>query len=1101
MLEMKNKNLNTILATIISLVMAVMSWAPALAAEVEEPVFDEAQVEVGTMEDEPEVADPLTAGDEAQMDRESFHALQELAADSGSSEESVDGISDYMIRATYYNKMNAFINDPRWQNGLLFGYETNSKLADMPSQVIGCAAYACDFCKYVYGYDNYMLGDWYYDRNAIRTGDILEVNPDANGNATHAVVVLERNGDTLYTAEGNYAWHVRMTTAGYSVSGSAFVRGFHFADLVDSELEIPGSPLSYGTKVIPEGDYHIISACDPFMGLDIDGDKVPADNGSNVHLWHNLSYDQDVFTLKYDSAGLATLTQKGTGMAMEVDGGSVYPGANVQMWSNLNKKSQKWKIERSGDDKWYSIQSAASGYFLDLSGANTDQATSNVRMWMGNGSNAEKWRFVPCYESKPLEEGFYLITSAVDESKGWAVTNGSYRNLVLQGNVKDASKVFHLSYHSGDRSYSISHVATGSFLDVEHGVNGKNEGIYPGDGHRPAGSQQEWVIKEGYGKGFYNVISRANGQYVDLENASNSNGNNISLHWYNYLKKDMPAQNWKFTKLEELGITCGGANGKCEVDKSYICRYSSPGSENATWEISAGELPDGLRLDPATGTISGIPVKPGNFSFTLRISNFWDSAEHSFTIRVNDRPIVHVNGMNLNKERVSLSLKQSYDLVANITPSNAEDKSVKWTSSDPKVVTVSASGRLQAVSPGSATITATTCDGGLTDYCTVDVWKPLVITTQSLQDGTQDKAYIDFIRIEGSGSVTFRVVSGTLPDGLKILGWTGIIEGTPVKPGIYIFKVEAKSEYSSATKTYTISIREGEKRSESSSSVKDYETSSSEQQSKASSSSSVYDSTKASTSSSLRKATDDSSSRKAVDESSSRKARDGSSSDKDSDDSLSRKDSGGSSSDMEQSPEPADKEPMVLEGGEPVYRDYTPGQDTAMIKDGHLETSGAEEDTVTVLKGERFVIEGKYGSFMSTNKHVASVSDKGVVKAKKGQGSAIIKYRDLTEGSFHRVHVVVTTPGIYDSNDRLTYKLTATVMLSQKIDLATNIPLHADFEDSDDLEAEKGSDGRWHIVGYADDPGIYRIRFHCGRKRYTIRVRVRNFNIIRPDQI
>lgn len=46
------------------------------------------------------------------------------------------------------------------------------------------------------------------------------------------------------------------------------------------------------------------------------------------------------------------------------------------------------------------------------------------------------------------------------------------------------------------------------------------------------------------------------------------------------------------------------------------------------WEITSGSLPDGLELNPSTGTVSGIPTAPGQFEFTVTVS---DSAEPPHT--------------------------------------------------------------------------------------------------------------------------------------------------------------------------------------------------------------------------------------------------------------------------------------------------------------------------------------------------------------------------------------------------------------------------------------------------------------------------------------
>ncbi|MBR0465104.1 MAG: Ig-like domain-containing protein, partial [Clostridia bacterium] len=63
----------------------------------------------------------------------------------------------------------------------------------------------------------------------------------------------------------------------------------------------------------------------------------------------------------------------------------------------------------------------------------------------------------------------------------------------------------------------------------------------------------------------------------------------------------------------------------------------------------------------------------------------------------------------------------TYALAATVTPSDATNKAVTWSSSDTSVATVSSSGVITAVANGTATITATTADGGYTDTCGVTV--------------------------------------------------------------------------------------------------------------------------------------------------------------------------------------------------------------------------------------------------------------------------------------------------------------------------------------------------------------------------------------------
>jgi formylglycine-generating enzyme required for sulfatase activity len=63
-------------------------------------------------------------------------------------------------------------------------------------------------------------------------------------------------------------------------------------------------------------------------------------------------------------------------------------------------------------------------------------------------------------------------------------------------------------------------------------------------------------------------------------------------------------------------------------------------------------------------------------------------------------------------------------LTATITPSDATNQNVTWSSSDDRVVTVENTGLVTAVAAGTATITVTTVDGGKTAVCAVTITPP-----------------------------------------------------------------------------------------------------------------------------------------------------------------------------------------------------------------------------------------------------------------------------------------------------------------------------------------------------------------------------------------
>lgn len=80
-----------------------------------------------------------------------------------------------------------------------------------------------------------------------------------------------------------------------------------------------------------------------------------------------------------------------------------------------------------------------------------------------------------------------------------------------------------------------------------------------------------------------------------------------------------------------------------------------------------------------------------------------------------------VTGVGLAPSSLAMIVGDKADLTATVIPSTAIDKAVTFASSDTAVATVTAAGKVEAKSAGSATITVTTHDGSFTDTCAVTV--------------------------------------------------------------------------------------------------------------------------------------------------------------------------------------------------------------------------------------------------------------------------------------------------------------------------------------------------------------------------------------------
>lgn len=81
---------------------------------------------------------------------------------------------------------------------------------------------------------------------------------------------------------------------------------------------------------------------------------------------------------------------------------------------------------------------------------------------------------------------------------------------------------------------------------------------------------------------------------------------------------------------------------------------------------------------------------------------------------------ISVTGVSISPSPISLNIGETQQLTAIISPSNATNQSVTWSSNNTSVATVT-NGLVRGISAGTATITVTTTDGGKQATCIVTV--------------------------------------------------------------------------------------------------------------------------------------------------------------------------------------------------------------------------------------------------------------------------------------------------------------------------------------------------------------------------------------------
>jgi uncharacterized protein YjdB len=167
----------------------------------------------------------------------------------------------------------------------------------------------------------------------------------------------------------------------------------------------------------------------------------------------------------------------------------------------------------------------------------------------------------------------------------------------------------------------------------------------------------------------------------------------------------------------------------------------------------------------SNGKVNAIAAGETTVKVTTEDGNF--TATCTVTVQ---NPVVPVTGVTINKSTTSLTVGGSETLTATVSPSNATNQTVVWTSNNPAVASVDG-GTVNFVGVGSAVITVTTQDGGFTATCAVTVNAVEPVPPVPVFDGLAEEY------TAGSPAVPLKV-KGVGSEHLTIFKVNGQVTGT-----------------------------------------------------------------------------------------------------------------------------------------------------------------------------------------------------------------------------------------------------------------------------------------------------------------------------------
>ena len=226
---------------------------------------------------------------------------------------------------------------------------------------------------------------------------------------------------------------------------------------------------------------------------------------------------------------------------------------------------------------------------------------------------------------------------------------------------------------------------------------------------------------------------------INPQNATNKN-----VTWSSSNTEVAVVDNGKVTALKpgqaDITVTTedGGKTATCEVKVSEkVYPVTSVSLDKTSVEMTEGdEITLTATVNPSNATNRNVTwsssntevavVKDGKVTAlkpgltTIEVLTEDGDKKASCKVVVNER-YVPVTSVSLDQTSIEMVEGDAITLTATVNPENATNKKLIWSSTDEQVAIVTNREQLMALSPGHATITVTTEDGGMTATCEVTV--------------------------------------------------------------------------------------------------------------------------------------------------------------------------------------------------------------------------------------------------------------------------------------------------------------------------------------------------------------------------------------------
>jgi len=217
-------------------------------------------------------------------------------------------------------------------------------------------------------------------------------------------------------------------------------------------------------------------------------------------------------------------------------------------------------------------------------------------------------------------------------------------------------------------------------------------------------------------------------------------------HWYPWQTEWMSSPFTQTTteyEVDDRPVIVGESEGN-DVCDDFICQTVTEMYESAYTNGFDGVCAWKTPQNDGHGTFENISVATNSF-YTNHPQLVYPQLES-----------IAIEGISIDSSSITLEVNDNLSLTTTITPTNASDKSISWSSSDLSIATVN-NGLVTGIDTGIVIIKAVTNDGSFTDSCTVTV---ISQTPNPIYDLT--------INIIGSGNIELNPEGGSYEEGTEV---------------------------------------------------------------------------------------------------------------------------------------------------------------------------------------------------------------------------------------------------------------------------------------------------------------------------------------------